>query len=157
VQRLQRFATYTHLKQVVLRMITEDMRQRGKAPSFSSALQVRHVVAGFVTARVTLFCATTAVFVSPCNLSSVRVTAKGLCQPGKALSFNCACRSGHVCFLGLDNTAICASLCCSSSRACPRVSFAWSSALSGAVTSVSSCVLNTAGTRGSGSPQCKFA
>jgi hypothetical protein len=41
VQRLQRFATYTHLKQVVLRMITEDMRQRGKAPSFSSALQVR--------------------------------------------------------------------------------------------------------------------
>jgi hypothetical protein len=40
VQRLQRFATYTHLKQVVLRMITEDMRQRGKAPSFSTALQV---------------------------------------------------------------------------------------------------------------------
>jgi hypothetical protein len=40
VQRLQRFATYTHLKQVVLRMITEDMRQRGKAPSFSAALQV---------------------------------------------------------------------------------------------------------------------
>ena len=39
VQRLQRFATYTHLKQVVLRMITEDMRQRGKTPSFSSALQ----------------------------------------------------------------------------------------------------------------------
>jgi calcium-dependent protein kinase len=39
VQRLQRFATYTHLKQVVLRMITEDMRQRGKAPSFSNALQ----------------------------------------------------------------------------------------------------------------------
>ncbi|WIA22429.1 hypothetical protein OEZ86_008805 [Tetradesmus obliquus] len=39
VQRLQRFATYTHLKQVVLRMITEDMRNRGKAPSFSNALQ----------------------------------------------------------------------------------------------------------------------
>eukprot|EP00879_Flechtneria_rotunda_P019176 GHRR01020134.1.p1 GENE.GHRR01020134.1~~GHRR01020134.1.p1 ORF type:complete len:506 (+),score=170.64 GHRR01020134.1:924-2441(+) len=39
VQRLQRFATYTHLKQVVLRMITEDMRQRGKAPSISQALQ----------------------------------------------------------------------------------------------------------------------
>eukprot|EP00878_Enallax_costatus_P014411 GHUV01015071.1.p1 GENE.GHUV01015071.1~~GHUV01015071.1.p1 ORF type:complete len:625 (+),score=149.12 GHUV01015071.1:250-1875(+) len=39
VQRLQRFATYTHLKQVVLRMITEDMRQRGKTPSFSTALQ----------------------------------------------------------------------------------------------------------------------
>lgn len=42
VQRLQRFATYTHLKQVVLRMITEDMRNRGKAPSFSNALQVWH-------------------------------------------------------------------------------------------------------------------
>lgn len=39
VQRLQRFATYTHLKQVVLRMITEDMRQRGKTPSFGAALQ----------------------------------------------------------------------------------------------------------------------
>lgn len=34
VQRLQRFATYSHLKQVVLRMITEEMRSRGKAPSF---------------------------------------------------------------------------------------------------------------------------
>jgi hypothetical protein len=49
VQRLQRFATYTHLKQVVLRMITEDMRQRGKAPSFSSALQVRLASAWFGT------------------------------------------------------------------------------------------------------------
>lgn len=39
MQRLQRFATYTHLKQVVLRMITEDMRARGKAPTFSSTLQ----------------------------------------------------------------------------------------------------------------------
>lgn len=41
VQRLQRFATYSHLKQVVLRMITEEMRSRGKAPSFGAALQVR--------------------------------------------------------------------------------------------------------------------
>jgi hypothetical protein len=40
VQRLQRFATYSHLKQVVLRMITEEMRSRGKAPSFGAALQV---------------------------------------------------------------------------------------------------------------------
>jgi len=43
VQRLQRFAMDTHLKQVVLRMITEDMRQRGKAPSFSAALQVHQL------------------------------------------------------------------------------------------------------------------
>jgi len=41
VQRLQRFATYSHLKQVVLRMITEEMRTRGKAPSFGAALQVK--------------------------------------------------------------------------------------------------------------------
>jgi hypothetical protein len=41
VQRLQRFATYSHLKQVVLRMITEEMRNKGKAPSFGAALQVR--------------------------------------------------------------------------------------------------------------------
>lgn len=40
MQRLQRFATYSHLKQVVLRMITEEMRSRGKAPSFGAALQV---------------------------------------------------------------------------------------------------------------------
>lgn len=39
VQRLQRFATYSHLKQVVLRMITEEMRSKGKAPSFGAALQ----------------------------------------------------------------------------------------------------------------------
>lgn len=40
VQRLQRFATYTHLKQVVLGMITEEMRARGQAISLNSALQV---------------------------------------------------------------------------------------------------------------------
>eukprot|EP00877_Chromochloris_zofingiensis_P003189 jgi/Chrzof1/12871/Cz07g10120.t1 len=39
VQRLQRFATYTHLKQVVLGMITEEMRARGQAISLNSALQ----------------------------------------------------------------------------------------------------------------------
>jgi hypothetical protein len=36
----QRFATYSHLKQLVLRMITEDMRQRGTAPTLAAALQV---------------------------------------------------------------------------------------------------------------------
>lgn len=40
VARLQRFATYGHLKQLVLRMITEDMRARGAAPSLASAMQV---------------------------------------------------------------------------------------------------------------------
>lgn len=55
VQRLQRFATYSHLKQVVLRMITEEMRSRGKAPSFGAALQVRE--GWWVVARVVLACA----------------------------------------------------------------------------------------------------
>ncbi|KAI8467471.1 MAG: kinase-like domain-containing protein [Monoraphidium minutum] len=40
VARLQRFATYGHLKQLVLRMITEDMRARGSAPTLASALQL---------------------------------------------------------------------------------------------------------------------
>ncbi|GBF98366.1 calcium dependent kinase [Raphidocelis subcapitata] len=40
VARLQRFATYSHLKQLVLRMITEDMRRRGGgATSLAAALQ----------------------------------------------------------------------------------------------------------------------
>lgn len=41
VQRLQRFATYTSLKQVVLKMITEEMRGEGvvAAPSFGKSLQ----------------------------------------------------------------------------------------------------------------------
>jgi hypothetical protein len=37
----QRFATYSHLKQLVLRMITEEMRRQGTAPTLASALQVR--------------------------------------------------------------------------------------------------------------------
>jgi calcium-dependent protein kinase len=41
VARLQRFATYSHLKQLVLRMITEDMRRQGSTPTLASALQVR--------------------------------------------------------------------------------------------------------------------
>jgi calcium-dependent protein kinase len=40
VARLQRFATYGHLKQLVLRMITEDMRRRGTTPSLAAAMQV---------------------------------------------------------------------------------------------------------------------
>ena len=40
VQRLQRFATYTHLKQVVLKMITEEMRAVGHTEgTLSSALK----------------------------------------------------------------------------------------------------------------------
>ncbi|KAI8474838.1 MAG: kinase-like domain-containing protein [Monoraphidium minutum] len=39
VARLQRFATYGHLKQLVLRMITEDMRRRGTTPSLAAAMQ----------------------------------------------------------------------------------------------------------------------
>ncbi|KIZ04772.1 hypothetical protein MNEG_3189 [Monoraphidium neglectum] len=39
VARLQRFATYSHLKQLVLRMITEDMRRQGSTPTLASALQ----------------------------------------------------------------------------------------------------------------------
>jgi hypothetical protein len=41
VARLQRFATYSHLKQLVLRMITEDMRRKGSTPSLASAMSVR--------------------------------------------------------------------------------------------------------------------
>ncbi|GBF97386.1 calcium-dependent kinase [Raphidocelis subcapitata] len=39
VARLQRFATYSHLKQLVLRMITEDMRRKGSTPSLAAAMQ----------------------------------------------------------------------------------------------------------------------
>jgi calcium-dependent protein kinase len=39
VQRLQRYATYAHLKQVVLRLITEQMQQAGKLPGVARALR----------------------------------------------------------------------------------------------------------------------
>lgn len=39
VQRLQRYATYAHLKQVVLRLITEEMRKQGRLPGVACALR----------------------------------------------------------------------------------------------------------------------
>jgi calcium-dependent protein kinase len=39
VQRLQRYATYAHLKQVVLRLITEEMGRAGRLPAVARALR----------------------------------------------------------------------------------------------------------------------
>jgi len=39
VQRLQRYATYAHLKQVVLRLITEQMRTAGRLPGVARSLR----------------------------------------------------------------------------------------------------------------------
>jgi hypothetical protein len=48
VARLQRFATYGSLKQLVLRMITEDMRRSGATPTLAAAMQARGAGALFL-------------------------------------------------------------------------------------------------------------